>query len=109
NAHDDVVVLNLLQILSLSWRLGLYDFPHARERNALRAADAVPRWPIVDVRIAVVDDVTHAQYVIRREVAPLARRLDHARGDSDRALDELGRANDGHRVAAQRHLHSAQA
>ena len=56
----------------------------------------------------MIDDVAHAEHVVRREIAPLPRRLDHARRDAARPLDEFRGPDDRHRVAAQRDLDSAQ-
>src|SRR6185503_19854944 len=58
---------------------------------------------------AAVDDVAHAQHIVRREVAALARRVDHPTRDVRRAIDEITRPCDGQRIAAQGDAHASQA
>ena len=81
--------------------LRLNNAPNSRERDAnarhARAIAVVTRGAVV----AAIHDVAHSQHVIGREIATLARRLDHAVGDLHRALDEGDRTGDRQRVPAE--------
>jgi hypothetical protein len=107
DAHDDVVVLHLAQILGLPGRLGLDDRSNAGQRDPL-SRDAVARAVLVAIGLAAIDCVAHAQHVVGRKLATLARRLHHACRDSGRSTDGVRRSDDGHCVAAQRDLHAVQ-
>src|SRR5262249_270757 len=108
DAHDDVVILHLLEVVRLPGRLRLNHAAHAGQGDPETSATGTGR-PALVVRLAPIHGVTEAQHVVRGEAAPLARPLDHAVGDARWTLHESRWSRDGHRVAAERDFDASEA